>query len=78
LPGCGPSSTIPKDRHRASFSIDSLQLTDNYQVATPVDWHHGDDVIIMPSLSNQEARELFPDGWVEKKSYLRMIAQPNL
>ena len=59
-------------------AIDSLQLTDNYQVATPVDWHHGDDVIIMPSLSNQEARELFPDGWVEKKSYLRMIAQPNL
>ena len=41
-------------------------------------WNHGDDVIIMPSLSNQEARELFPDGWVEKKSYLRMIAQPNI
>ena len=59
-------------------AIDSLYLTDNYQVATPVDWHHGDDVIIEPSLSNQEAEELFPDGWDEKKSYLRMVAQPNL
>ena len=59
-------------------AIDSLQLTDNYQVATPVDWHHGDEVIIMPSVSNQEARELFPGGWDEKKSYLRMVAQPNL
>jgi hypothetical protein len=78
LPGCGPSSTSPKDRRRASFSIDSLQLTDNCLVATPVDWHHGDDVIIMPSVSNQEAKELFPGGWDEKKSYLRMVAQPNL
>jgi len=59
-------------------AIDSLQLTDNYQVATPVDWHHGDDVIIIPSVSNQEAKDLFPGGWDEKKSYLRMVAQPNL
>jgi alkyl hydroperoxide reductase subunit AhpC len=59
-------------------AIDSLYLTDNYQVATPVDWHDGDDVIIVPSLSNQEAEELFPGGWDEKKSYLRMVAQPNL
>jgi alkyl hydroperoxide reductase subunit AhpC len=72
-----PAST-GRDFGEILRAIDSLQLTDNYQVATPVDWHHGDDVIIMPSLSNQEARELFPDGWVEKKSYLRMIAQPNL
>jgi len=47
-------------------------------VATPVDWHHGDDVIIIPSVSNQEAKELFPGGWDEKKPYLRMVAQPNL
>ncbi|RLB37659.1 MAG: peroxiredoxin [Deltaproteobacteria bacterium] len=72
-----PAST-GRDFGEILRAIDSLQLTDNYQVATPVDWHHGDDVIIMPSLSNQEARELFPDGWVEKKSYLRMVTQPNL
>ena len=72
-----PAST-GRDFSEILRAIDSLQLTDNYQVATPVDWHHGDDVIIMPSLSNQQARELFPDGWDEKKSYLRMVAQPNL
>jgi alkyl hydroperoxide reductase subunit AhpC len=72
-----PAST-GRDFGEILRAIDSLQLTDNYQVATPVDWHHGDDVIIMPSVSNQEAKELFPGGWDEKKSYLRMVAQPNL
>ncbi len=59
-------------------AIDSLQLTDNYKVATPVDWQHGDDVIIVPSLTNDEASELFPGGWDEQKPYLRIIEQPNL
>jgi alkyl hydroperoxide reductase subunit AhpC len=59
-------------------AIDSLQLTDNYKVATPVDWQHGDDVIIVPSLSNDEAGELFPGGWDEQKPYLRVVEQPNL
>jgi alkyl hydroperoxide reductase subunit AhpC len=59
-------------------AIDSLQLTDNYKVATPVDWHHGDSVIIVPSLSNDEASELFPGGWDEQKPYLRVVEQPNL
>ena len=59
-------------------AIDSLQLTDNYKVATPVDWQQGDDVIIVPSLSNDEASELFPGGWDEQKPYLRVVEQPNV
>ena len=57
-------------------AIDSLQLTDNYKVATPVDWKPGDDVIILPSLSNEQAKELFPQGWDEQKPYLRVVKQP--
>nr|WP_298411031.1 peroxiredoxin [uncultured Halomonas sp.] len=57
--------------------IDSLQLTDGYKVATPVNWTDGDDCIIVPSVSNDQAKELFPQGWDEKKSYLRMVKQPN-
>ncbi len=57
--------------------IDSLQLTDGYKVATPVNWTEGDDVIIVPSLNNEEAGKLFPEGWDEKKPYLRMVKQPK-
>ncbi|AFT71190.1 Peroxidase [Alloalcanivorax dieselolei B5] len=57
--------------------IDSLQLTDGYKVATPVNWNDGDDVIIVPSLSNEDAQKLFPEGWDEKKPYLRMVKQPQ-
>jgi thioredoxin-dependent peroxiredoxin len=57
--------------------IDSLQLTDKYKVATPVNWKHGEDVIIVPSLSNDEAKKLFPEGWNEQKPYLRLVRQPN-
>ena len=57
--------------------IDSMQLTDKYKVATPVNWKDGEDVIIVPSLSNDDARKLFPDGWDEQKPYLRVTKQPN-
>jgi len=57
--------------------IDSLQLTDGYKVATPVNWKNGDDVIIVPSVSNEDAKKLFPGGWDEKKPYLRVVKQPN-
>ena len=57
--------------------IDSLQLTDKHKVATPVDWKQGDDVIILPSVSNEDAKSLFPDGWDEKKPYLRVTKQPG-
>lgn len=59
-------------------SIDSLQLTDNHKVATPVNWQDGGNVIIVPSLSNEEAKKLFPEGWDEQKPYLRVTRQPNL
>jgi thioredoxin-dependent peroxiredoxin len=58
-------------------TIDSLQLTDNHKVATPADWKHGDDVIILPSLGEEEARTLFPAGWTEHTPYLRTVAQPG-
>jgi thioredoxin-dependent peroxiredoxin len=57
--------------------IDSLQLTDNYKVATPANWTDGDDVIIVPALSDDDAKELFPGGWETKKPYLRVTKQPN-
>ncbi|MDT0635950.1 peroxiredoxin [Spectribacter hydrogenoxidans] len=57
--------------------IDSIQLTDGYKVATPVNWKDGEDVIIVPSLSDEEAKEHFPDGWKTLKPYLRVTKQPN-
>jgi len=57
--------------------IDSLQLTDNYGVATPVDWKDGDDVVVVPSISTDEARQKFPKGVTEIKPYLRLTPQPN-
>jgi peroxiredoxin (alkyl hydroperoxide reductase subunit C) len=57
--------------------IDSLQLTETHKVATPVNWQDGDDVIIVPSLSDDEARKRFPQGWTTLKPYLRVVAQPG-
>ena len=57
--------------------IDSLQLTDKYKVATPVKWTNGDDVIIIPAVDNEQAAQLFPDGWDEQKPYLRVVPQPR-
>ncbi|HEY8525400.1 MAG TPA: peroxiredoxin [Acidimicrobiales bacterium] len=56
--------------------IDSLQLTAKHQVATPADWKHGEDVIIAPAVSDEEAKAKFPDGWEAKKPYLRVTKQP--
>ncbi|PXX95791.1 peroxiredoxin [Halomonas sp. LBP4] len=57
--------------------IDSLQLTDKHKVATPVDWQNGEDVIIVPSLSDDDAKQRFPDGWEAKTPYLRVVRQPD-
>jgi alkyl hydroperoxide reductase subunit AhpC len=57
--------------------IDSLQLTDNYQVATPVNWKDGDDCVVVPSISTDEAKQKFPKGVTEVKPYLRMTPQPD-
>ncbi len=56
--------------------IDSLQLTSKHQVATPANWSQGDDVIIVPSVSDEEARKKYPDGWTHKKPYYRTVKQP--
>ena len=53
--------------------IDSLQLTANHKVATPAKWQQGDDVIIAGSVSNDEAKETYPDGWEEPKPYIRIV-----
>lgn len=58
--------------------IDSLQLTDNYSVATPVDWVAGDDVVILPSIPDADIPERFPKGHKRIKAYLRTTPQPNL
>src|SRR3954453_6554822 len=57
--------------------IDSLQLTANYQVSTPVNWVDGDDVIIAPAISDEDAKEKFPKGFQTQKPYLRLTPQPN-
>lgn len=57
--------------------IDSLQLTANHSVATPVNWTDGDDVIIVPALSDDDAKAKFPKGWKALKPYLRVTPQPN-
>lgn len=58
--------------------IDSLQLTDKYSVATPANWQYGDDVIVVPSITTEEAKIKFAKGITEVKSYLRYTPQPNL
>src|SRR3954453_6807427 len=57
--------------------IDSLQLTAKHKVSTPVNWQHGDDVIIAGSVSNDQAKEMWPDGWKEPKPYIRIVPQPS-
>ena len=57
--------------------LDSVQLTAKHKVATPVNWKHGEDVIIAGSVTNDEARELWPDGWEEPRPYIRIVPQPR-
>ncbi len=71
-----PAST-GRDFGEILRAIDSLQLTAKYQVATPVDWRQGEDVIIVPAVSDEEAAKRFPNGWRALKPYLRITAQPG-
>jgi len=57
--------------------IDSMQLTAKHKVSTPVNWRQGDDVIILPAVSAEDARKLFPQGWKELRPYLRVVPQPE-
>ncbi len=57
--------------------VDSMQLTAKHQVATPVNWKNGEDVIIVPAVSDEQAKEKYPDGWKTLKPYLRIVKQPD-
>jgi alkyl hydroperoxide reductase subunit AhpC len=71
-----PAST-GRDFGEILRTIDSLQLTSSRSVATPANWRKGDDVIILASLSDEQAREKFPDGWRAERPYLRYVADPS-
>ena len=58
-------------------AIDSLQLTAKHQVATPVNWKQGEDVIILPAVSDEAAKEKYPDGWEAPKPYIRIVPDPS-
>jgi len=57
--------------------IDALQLTTAHRVATPADWQQGGDVIIVPAVSDEEAKTIYPNGWRAEKPYLRYVPQPE-
>jgi alkyl hydroperoxide reductase subunit AhpC len=57
--------------------VDSIQLTANHKVATPANWKNGEEVIIVPAVSNDEAKTKYPDGWKTLKPYLRLVKQPK-
>ena len=57
--------------------IDSMQLTAKHKVATPVNWKNGEDVIIVPAVSDEEAKQQYPGGWKTLKPYLRLVGQPK-
>ena len=57
--------------------LDSLQLTASHKVATPANWEHGEDVIVLPSVSDEDAKKAFPQGWETPKPYIRVVSQPT-
>jgi hypothetical protein len=57
--------------------VESIQLTANHKVATPVNWKNGEDCIIVPSVSDDDAKKQFPNGWTTVKPYLRVVPQPK-
>ena len=70
--------TTGRNFHEVLRVLDSIQLTASHKVATPADWKRGEDVIIVPSVSNEEAEEKYPEGWSSPKPYLRIVSQPSL
>jgi alkyl hydroperoxide reductase subunit AhpC len=71
-----PMST-GRNFHELLRAIDSLQLTASHKVATPANWEDGEDVIILASVSNDDAKKAFPDGWKAPKPYIRIVPQPK-
>ena len=58
-------------------ALDSMQMSAKHKVSTPVNWKQGEDVIIVPAVSNDDAKTMFPGGWKTLKPYLRVVAQPS-
>lgn len=71
-----PMST-GRNFHEILRILDSIQLTAEHQVATPADWKQGEDVIIVPAVSNDEAKQRYPEGWREETPYIRIVPQPK-
>jgi alkyl hydroperoxide reductase subunit AhpC len=69
--------TTGRNFHEVLRVLDSIQLTANHKVATPANWKQGEEVIIVPSVSNEEAEAKYPAGWSSPKPYLRFVAQPD-
>lgn len=69
--------TTGRNFHEVLRVLDSIQLTAKHQVATPANWKQGEDVIIVPSVSNEQAEAKYPAGWSSPKPYLRIVAQPE-
>ena len=69
--------TTGRDFNEILRTIDSLQLTARHKVATPANWRHGERVIIVPAVSDEDARKSFPAGWDAPKPYLRLVEQPS-
>ena len=69
--------TTGRNFHEVLRVIDSLQLTAKHKVATPVNWKQGEDVIIAGSVSDEEAKKIYPDGWEAPRPYLRIVPQPR-
>ncbi|HVY42644.1 MAG TPA: peroxiredoxin [Hyphomicrobiaceae bacterium] len=69
--------TTGRNFHEVLRAIDSLQLTAKHKVATPVNWNQGDDVIIAGSVSDEEAKKQYPQGWKAPRPYLRIVPQPR-
>jgi len=69
--------TTGRNFHEILRAIDSMQLTAKHKVATPADWKKGEDVIIVPSIKDEEAKKIYPDGWETLKPYLRKVPDPT-
>jgi alkyl hydroperoxide reductase subunit AhpC len=69
--------TTGRNFHEVLRVLDSLQLTANYKVSTPVNWESGEDVIIAGSVSDDEARKVYPEGWRAPRPYMRFVPQPG-
>ena len=69
--------TTGRNFHEILRTIDSMQRTAKHKIATPADWKPGEDVIIVPKATNEEAKKIYPDGWKTLKPYLRKVPDPS-